>query len=97
MVLRLDLYLLGAFRTVNRFANAILSLGIKQGDRIGLLLPNCPQFVISFWSILTMGGIVVNMNPMYTEELEFMTKTTELKAMITFDALIGKWKPWFSE
>ena len=47
MVLRLDLYLLGAFPTVNRFANAILSLGIKQGDRIGLLPPNRPQFVIS--------------------------------------------------
>ena len=78
------------FRSVNRFANAILSLGVKQGDRIGLLLPNCPQFVIAFWSIVTMGGVVVNMNPMYTvDELEFMAKTTQLKALITFDSLIG--------
>ncbi|MGI6549866.1 MAG: AMP-binding protein [Syntrophomonadales bacterium] len=79
------------FLTVNRFANAILELGVQQGDRIGILLPNCPQFVISFWSILTMGGIVVNMNPMYTvDELEHMVTITQMKALITYDDLIGK-------
>ncbi|NLV16442.1 MAG: long-chain fatty acid--CoA ligase [Syntrophomonadaceae bacterium] len=78
------------YRTVNRYANALMGLGVKQGDRVGLLLPNCPQFVIAFWAIVTMGGVVVNMNPMYTvEELEFMAETTEMTALITFDGLIG--------
>ncbi|NLV16533.1 MAG: long-chain fatty acid--CoA ligase [Syntrophomonadaceae bacterium] len=79
------------FMTVNRFANTILDLDIQQGDRVGILLPNCPQFVIAFWSILTMGGVVVNMNPLYTvDELEHMVMNTHMKALITHDELIDK-------
>jgi long-chain acyl-CoA synthetase len=74
---------------VNRFANALISIGVKKGDRIGLLLPNCPQFVIAFWSLLTTGAIVTNMNPMYTvEELEFIAKNTQMSGIITFDTVL---------
>lgn len=74
---------------VNRFANALIELGVKKGDRIGLLLPNCPQFVISFWAVLSVGGIVTNMNPMYTtDELKHMVDITGLKGLITFDGTL---------
>ncbi len=56
---------------VNRFAAALAALGVKQGDRVGLLLPNLPQFVIAFYGSLTAGAIVVNANPQYkARELE---------------------------
>lgn len=78
------------YREVNKFAHGLVDLGIKQGDRVGLLLPNCPQFIIAFWGILTMGGVVVNMNPLYTpDELEFIVHNTEMTGLVTYDALIS--------
>jgi long-chain acyl-CoA synthetase len=79
-----DLYL-----TVNRFANALIQIGVKKGDRVGLLLPNSPQFVISFWAVLSIGAVVTNMNPMYTvDELKFITENTGMSCLITFDRMV---------
>lgn len=53
------------------FAAALVDLGVKKGDRVALLLPNCPQFVIAELGIWKAGGVVSPMNPIYTErELE---------------------------
>jgi long-chain acyl-CoA synthetase len=49
----------------DRVADGLLALGFKKGDRIGLLLPNIPQFIFSFFGILKMGGVVVAINPNY--------------------------------
>jgi long-chain acyl-CoA synthetase len=55
----------------DQLAAGLGSLGVKKGDRVGLLLPNCPQFVMAFYAILKAGGVVVAMNPTYTpRELE---------------------------
>lgn len=52
-------------------ANALIGLGVKQGDRVALLLPNAPQIILSLFGIWKAGGIVVPLNPLYTErELE---------------------------
>ncbi len=51
---------------VNRLANALINLGVKKGDRVVLLLPNCPQFVISYYAVLKVGGVVVGTNPLYS-------------------------------
>lgn len=48
-----------------RFAAALQGLGVKQGDRVMVFLPNTPQFVIAFYGILRAGGIVVPTNPQY--------------------------------
>jgi long-chain acyl-CoA synthetase len=54
-----------------RFAGALMKLGIKPGDRVALLLPNSPQFIISMFGAWKAGGIIVPLNPLYTErELE---------------------------
>lgn len=53
-------------RQANRLANALLALGVKKGDRVALLLPNCHQFVISYYAILKIGAIVVSTNPLYS-------------------------------
>jgi long-chain acyl-CoA synthetase len=51
---------------VNRFAAALHSLGVRKGDRIAIMVPNLPQFVISFYGAARLGAIVVNTNPTYT-------------------------------
>jgi long-chain acyl-CoA synthetase len=51
-------------RHVNRFANGLTTLGIKKGDRVALMLPNCPQFVIAYYGALKAGAVVVNLNPL---------------------------------
>ncbi|MCJ7664488.1 MAG: AMP-binding protein, partial [Desulfobacterales bacterium] len=44
-----------------RFANALGALGIKKGDRVGIHLPNCPQYLIAYYAVLSLGAIVVNL------------------------------------
>jgi long-chain acyl-CoA synthetase len=51
---------------IDRCAAALHALGVKRGDRVALLLPNLPQFVIACYATLKVGGIVVNTNPQYT-------------------------------
>jgi long-chain acyl-CoA synthetase len=51
---------------VNRCAAAFASLGVKPGDRVALMLPNLPQFIIAFYGALKLGAVVVNTNPTYT-------------------------------
>ncbi|CAN5145979.1 long-chain fatty acid--CoA ligase [soil metagenome] len=48
------------------FSSSLRRLGVKQGDRVALMLPNCPQFVIAFFATLRLGAIVVPCNPLYT-------------------------------
>jgi len=62
----------GALETLsNAFAAALAADGVRPGDRIALLLPNCPQFLIAQFGIWKAGAVVVPLNPIYTErELE---------------------------
>ena len=50
----------------DRLANALAQLGVKKGDRVALLMPNCPQFVISYYAALKLGAIVVATSPLYS-------------------------------
>lgn len=51
----------------DRFAGALQREGVKAGDRVALLLPNCPQFVISELAIWKLGAIITPENPIYTD------------------------------
>ena len=76
-----------------RMANALIGLGVKKGDRIGIALPNCPQYVITYFAVLSVGAIVVNLNPLYTyDELKFMIENTTLETLVTFDAVLPTMK-----
>jgi long-chain acyl-CoA synthetase len=58
-------------RLSDTFAAALAAEEVKKGDRVALLLPNCPQFVIAEFGVWKAGGIVAPLNPLYTErELE---------------------------
>jgi len=54
-------------RLVDCAAKGFQGLGVKQGVRVGLFLPNCPYYVIAFFAVLKAGGTVVNFNPLYAE------------------------------
>jgi long-chain acyl-CoA synthetase len=48
-----------------RFATALFQMGVRKGDRVALMLPNCPQLVVAFYGALRIGAIPVSTNPMY--------------------------------
>jgi len=49
----------------DQLAAGLASIGVKKGDRVGIMMPNIPQFVLAFYAILKAGGVVVAMNPTY--------------------------------
>ncbi|NOK61161.1 MAG: long-chain fatty acid--CoA ligase [Chloroflexi bacterium AL-W] len=51
---------------VDRFATSLHQLGVRKGDRVALMLPNSPHFVIAFFAAMRLGAIIVNNNPTYT-------------------------------
>ncbi len=53
-------------RDARRFAAGLQRLGVRKGDRVALVLPNCPQFLVAFWGALEAGATVVPTNPLYT-------------------------------
>ena len=55
-------------RLSNAFAAALRELGVGAGDRVALILPNCPQFVIAEFGVWKVGAIVAPLNPVYTEQ-----------------------------
>jgi long-chain acyl-CoA synthetase len=76
-------------RLVNRFASALLDLGIKEGTKVAMLLPNIPQYVIANYAIYRTGAITVMNNPLYTEhELEYQLNDSDSTALITLDLLL---------
>lgn len=69
---------------VNKLATALHNLGVKKGDKVALFLPNCPQFVISYYAALKIGAIVIPTNPLYTErELEYQLNNSDTETVIT--------------
>ncbi len=70
----------------NRFANALISLGVKKGDRVALMLPNCPQAVFTYYGALRIGAIVVQTNPLYVErEIEVQMKDSGAETIVALD------------
>src|SRR4030042_4699279 len=73
---------------IDQLAWGLLSLGIKEGDRIALYMENCPQFVISYFAIHSAGGVVVPLNPMFKHaELEYEINDAQTETLIGLDYL----------
>ncbi|PEZ10455.1 long-chain fatty acid--CoA ligase [Bacillus sp. AFS018417] len=78
-------------RKVRQFANYLRKLGIEKGDRVAIMLPNCPQGVIGYYGTLLAGGIVVQTNPLYTErELEYQLHDSGAKVILCLDLVFPK-------
>src|SRR5688572_24914842 len=71
-------------RASDAFASALASLGITRGDRVGLLLPNCPQFFVAELGAWKLGAIVAPLNPIYAEhELEGALRENGVDTIVT--------------
>ncbi|CAH0120436.1 MULTISPECIES: long-chain fatty acid--CoA ligase [unclassified Paenibacillus] len=69
-----------------QFANALRSLGVEAGERVAIMLPNCPQTVIAYFGALMNGSIVVQTNPLYMEsELRQQMADSGAIAIVTLD------------
>lgn len=72
----------------DRFAAALHKLGVRQGDRVAIMLPNLPQQIIAYFGILKAGGVIVNINPTYTaREVLHLLKDSGAQAIITLTGL----------
>lgn len=76
------------YQSALKFANYLRSLGVEKGDRVAIMLPNCPQSVIAYYGVLYAGGIVVQTNPLYTErELQYQMADSGAKVILVMDIL----------
>ncbi|KJR99948.1 MAG: AMP-dependent synthetase [Peptococcaceae bacterium BRH_c4a] len=71
---------------VYKAATFLNDLGVKKGDRVALMTPNCPQYIVAFFAIQKIGAVVVQVNPMYVErELDHILNDSGAKVMIAYD------------
>lgn len=79
------------YESALKLANEMRGLGLQKGDRAAVMLPNCPQAVISYYAILLAGGTVVQTNPLYTErELEHQLKDAKVKMIVCVDLVYAR-------
>jgi long-chain acyl-CoA synthetase len=73
---------------VERCSAMLVGLGVRRGDRVGLLLPNCPQFLIAFYACQRIGAVAVGNNPLYTQrELSHQLRDAGISVIIVLDQL----------
>ncbi|MDN5571787.1 MAG: long-chain-fatty-acid--CoA ligase [Propionibacteriaceae bacterium] len=76
---------------INRAAAGLAKLGVSAGDRVALILPNCPQHVVAFYAVLRLGAVVVEHNPLYTApELRHLFEDHRAEVIIAWDAAVEK-------
>jgi len=81
----------GLWDSTRHFASALRGLGIEGGDRVGLLMPNVPQFVIAYYATLVAGGVVVavsSLNP--ADEIRRQLGETGVKVLVALDRFLDK-------
>ncbi|MFN8512686.1 MAG: long-chain fatty acid--CoA ligase [Chloroflexia bacterium] len=84
-------------RWVAQFANRLRQFGLRPGDRVLLLLPNSPQFLIAYFGTLAAGGIVVPLSPLLVEsEIETLAQQSGARIAVAldlvYDKLAGLWR-----
>jgi long-chain acyl-CoA synthetase len=71
---------------VDRAAEGFRRLGVAKGVKVGLFLPNCPQYVVAYYAAMKAGGTVVNFSPLYTaDELAAQVEDSETDIMVCLD------------
>ncbi|MGY5852781.1 MAG: long-chain fatty acid--CoA ligase [Candidatus Thorarchaeota archaeon] len=75
----------------DRLATALAELGVKVGDRVAIMIPNFPQFIISFYGIIKAGGIVTACSALLTEqELAYQLNDSGAETIIAYDSYLDK-------
>ena len=83
-----ELTFLDLKRRSDALAASLAAMGIGKGDRVAIMLPNCPQYIVAAFGILRLGAVIVNVNPSYTErEFLVIAGDSTPRVLITIDAL----------
>lgn len=73
-------------KLVNRFASSLTEIGIKRGERVLLYLPNCPQWIISWFAIAKIGAVSVPISPIYTpSDIQYIANDCSAETVICLD------------
>lgn len=82
-----------AYSAAEQFASSLHYSGFKKGDRLAIMLPNCPHYVFSLFGAFRLGGIVTQVNPMYVErEIEYILNDSGAETIVVFEALYSRVK-----
>jgi long-chain acyl-CoA synthetase len=74
---------------IDRAAEGLRRLGLRKGDLVALIMPNCPQHVVAFYAVLRLGAIVVEHNPLYTaREMRHQFEEHGAKFAIAWDKVV---------
>lgn len=74
---------------VNRLANSLQALGITQGSKVALILPNSAEFLIAYYALIRTGAVVIPINPMYKpDEAAYILQDGEVEALISIPQLL---------
>src|SRR5512136_2140631 len=77
----------------DRFAAGLQQMGVRQGDRVVIMLPNCPQFIIAAFATWRIGGIVVCCNPLYMpREIEHLATDSGAETFVVMSSLYERVK-----
>tara|TARA_R110002051_G_scaffold3480_3_gene18765 strand:+ start:2589 stop:4292 length:1704 start_codon:yes stop_codon:yes gene_type:complete len=75
---------------IDRAAEGLRLLGVQKGDRVALVLPNCPQHIVAFYAVLRLGAVVVEHNPLYTpRELRHQFEDHEARVVIAWNNVVS--------
>ncbi|WP_426939560.1 long-chain-fatty-acid--CoA ligase [Pseudarthrobacter sp. S3] len=78
-------------KLISQAAAGLKKLGVKSGDRVALVMPNCPQHVVAFHAVLRLGAVVVEHNPLYTDrELRHLFEDHESAVAIVWDKAVER-------
>ena len=78
---------------VEKMAASLAAGGVEKGDRVALMLPNCPQYVISFFATVRLGAIVTQINPMYVErEIEHILNDSGAETIVVYSEMYPRVK-----
>jgi long-chain acyl-CoA synthetase len=71
---------------VRAAAKGLQDMGVQKGNRVALMLPNTPYYIVLFHAVLLIGGVVVNINPLYAQqELDVLAKDSRPRMLVTMD------------
>lgn len=80
------------WQNAQKLALALQKMGVKPGDRVSVMLPNCPQFVTAFFGTLLAGAVVVNTSPLYVaDELKHQLNDSGSETLIMLDTFYPRY------
>ncbi|GGL71130.1 long-chain-fatty-acid--CoA ligase [Deinococcus aerolatus] len=80
------------WQSAQKLALALQKMGVKPGDRVSVMLPNCPQFVTAFFGTLLAGAVVVNTSPLYVaDELRHQLNDSGSETLIMLDTFYSRY------